>query len=361
MRIGIDARVLQTGLKNRGIGVYTYNLIENLLSLNTNHEFVFFVFKNKPIPSLISKFELIKLNSYKRLNFFFQQFNTFRRNIDIFHTPLSLGPSREIILPYIQFCPVIGTIYDLILYHLKDEWSKYFSATKDYRFQIRALKKTKKIITISHYVKNDIVNTFSFPPKKIVVIYPGVSSIFSPIKDKNKAIRIKKKYDIKKKFILSVGDDYKKNIPTIFKVVSHFPELDLVIVGEEIKDQKLKLQNRVIFTKEVTQEELVGLYNLAELLLFPSIAEGFGLPPVEAFACGCPVVVSNVCSLPEVVGEGGLLFSPYDVNGMVKGIKKILGDNNFRKELISKGFKQAKRFSWQECAQKTLKVYEEIS
>lgn len=374
MRIGIDARVLQTGLVNKGIGTYAYNLIKNLIHIRTGHKFVFYIFKNEPIPHLLIKdkgqvsditvdFELIRLQRHKRLNFIWQQFNIFKGNTDLFHSLLSLGPSHEIVLPYLQTQKTIATIHDLIPYHLQDDWSRYIKDTRDYRIQIKALKKVEKIIAISSYVKNDIISTFSIPEQKIRVVYPGVSEEFKPIKDKAKCFTVKEKYNLPEKFILAVGDDYKKNIPTIFNVMRILNKLSLVIIGkptEELKVKSLDLKERVIFTGYIPQEDLVIIYNLAELLLFPSIAEGFGLPVIEAMACKCPVISSNAWALPEVVGNGGLTFSPYDVNGMVHSIRRVMNDSHFRADIINRGYEQARKFTWRKCAEETMEVYEEV-
>ncbi|MCK4352498.1 glycosyltransferase family 4 protein [candidate division WOR-3 bacterium] len=368
MRVGIDARVLQTGLRNKGIGTYTYNLIKKLIELNTKHEFIFYVFKNEPIPEMLREFELIKVNRYKRLNFIWQQFTESKGDIDIFHTLVCLGPTREIILPYFQRIPTIATIYDLNLMHLNDEWPRYFSRTRDYRIQLRSIKKVSKIITISNYVKKDIINTLYIDKDKIEIIYPGISTnVFKQLEDTDLLEHVKQKYNISSRFLFAVGEQPNKNIGVIFRVLRELrDDIQLVVVGKKenckeiyfLKD--LRLENRVIFTNEIPEKELVIFYNLAALLIFPSLAEGFGLPVLEAMACGCPVVASNAWSLPEVVGTGGLMFSPYDIKGMANAIIQILTDKKFKKELIMRGFEQAKKFSWQKCAKETLELYEEV-
>ena len=367
MRIGIDARVLQhPDLKNKGIGTYTYNLISELLKLNTKHQFIFYLFKNNEMPEILQEQEITWLPQYKRLNFIFQQFNTLKGGVDVFHTPIAIGPSREIIMPYLQFKRVIGTVHDLTFYHLPDGWSQSLSRSKDYRLQVRALRKAKKIITDSNYVKKDLEATLKLPSEKVTAIYLGwASHVFKPLENINAyGLQIRKKYGITKKFILGVGDenDYKKNIPTLFAVISSFPEFQLVVVGNSKQSNKQTIkQSNIVFTGKVSENELCALYNLAEVLVFPSFAEGFGLPPLEAMACGCPVIASNRWSLPEVVGDGGILVEPCDVKGIVVAVKKLLEDSSFKKELVNKGFKQTERFSWRKCASETLKVYEEIA
>ena len=143
----------------------------------------------------------------------------------------------------------------------------------------------------------------------------------------------------------------------------------LVVTGGGVKDYIMKVRtmcvelglgSEVVFTGSVAKEELVYLYNLADLFVYPSLYEGFGYPPLEAMACGCPVVASNVTSIPEVVGEAAVLIDPYDVEGMANAIGRVLLDEQLRAELIKKGFKQVKKFSWEKTAKETLEVYKKV-
>lgn len=152
----------------------------------------------------------------------------------------------------------------------------------------------------------------------------------------------------------------------------NFKDLKLVKVGkaggEEVAFRKetlrtignLNLADEVIFTEHVSGEQLAAYYSNAKCFVFPSVCEGFGFPPIEAMSCGCPVITSNVSSLPEVVGEAAIQIDPHDVDGLARAIQKLLTDENLRKKMIQEGFKQAQKFSWERAAQETLQVYQEV-
>lgn len=359
IKIGIDARILQTGFRHRGMGTYSYNLIKNIIELNKDYELAFYVFKNEPLPDILEGKPLIKLSRHRKANIFWQQFITLKGDVDIFHNFLSIGPSVEIVLPYFQARKTIGTVYDLTFYKLPDSWSQFVSGTRDYRLQINALKKARSLITISSYVKNDLIKTFGLPADKINTVYGGVDlNIFKPVES---AESIKRKYNIKGNFILSIGDvnDYKKNIETLLNLIDVLPEHTLVIRGNPGNGQKP--DDRVIFINELSQEELVLLYNSATALVFPSISEGFGLPVLEAMGCGCPVISSDRASLPEIVANAGIQVPPFDTKGILEAIKRVTGDKEFRQVLINRGLIRAKIFSWKSSAEQVLQLYKKIS
>jgi len=164
----------------------------------------------------------------------------------------------------------------------------------------------------------------------------------------------------------------RKNIPTLIKAFYESKRRrtnhKLVIVGkkgwkyDDIFEtiDALNLKNEVIFTGYVPKEDLVKFYNTADLFVYPSVYEGFGLPPLEAMACGCPVITSNISSLPEVVGNAGITVNPYDVEELVEAMYRVLNDEDLRKELSKKGLERSKLFSWRKTAEETWKVYEEV-
>ncbi|MDD5530444.1 MAG: glycosyltransferase family 1 protein [bacterium] len=362
IKVGIDARVLQTGFANKGIGTYDYNLIKNLIKLNTEFHFSFYVFNDAEVPDIIKNEKLIKLCRHKKFNIFYQQFITLKNDIDIFHNLLSIGPTSELVLPYFQFKKTIGTVFDLTFYKLPDQWSRFISTTKDYRLQIHALKKAKRVVSISSYVKNDLIKTFAILENKVTAIHGGVDlNIFKPIKSQQELEHIKNKYNIKNKFILGVGDvdDYKKNIKTLFKLIEFLSDFTLVIAGNP--GNITNSNPRILFVGEVSQQELALLYNLASVFVFPSFAEGLGFPVLESMASGCPVIASDRTSLPEIVSDAGMLFAPSDIKGILQAIKKITINNELRQSLINKGLKRAEAFSWENCAKKTMQLYKEIA
>jgi glycosyltransferase involved in cell wall biosynthesis len=235
------------------------------------------------------------------------------------------------------------------------------------KLDIRYIKRASHIIAVSQNTKSDLVKYLNIPENKISVIYNGIDhSIFKP-------------YNIKlldKPYILYVGSERpRKNLSRLFesfaKLKGEFPELKLVKVGTSGRSGKyrketmrildsLGLTGDVIFVEYVTELDLAYYYSSANLLAYPSLYEGFGLPPLEAMACGCPVVTSNKSSLPEVVGEAGMMVNPYDTDSLAQAMRRVLTDNKLRDEMVRKGLEQSKRFTWEKAAEQTQGVYNKV-
>jgi glycosyltransferase involved in cell wall biosynthesis len=203
-------------------------------------------------------------------------------------------------------------------------------------------------------------------------VYEAAQNNFKRIQVHKILNSIKQKYHLPDRFILFVGTlEPRKNIIRLLEAYARIKDKlphKLVIAGtkgwlyqpifEAVK--RLSLRNNVIFLGYVDDGNLPALYNLADLFVYPSIYEGFGLPVLEAMACGIPVITSNVSSLPEVAGDAAVLVDPYNVKELAGAMKHVLTNASLRKQVINKGFQQAKNFSWKKCARETLKVYEEV-
>jgi len=272
--------------------------------------------------------------------------------------------------------PFIITVHDLIRYF---DWKGYPVSIHKPNFRDRiylgldykGIRKAKKIIAVSQNTKRDLIRYFGIPEEKISVVYEGVDhNLFKPIESKGQ---------VDDPYILYIGSEHpRKNLAGLLKAFKkvkeekRFKDLKLVKVGKaggkeadfrkQTLDivQNLGLEKEVIFTEFVPEKELPFYYSGAECFVFPSLFEGFGLPPLEAMACGCPVIASNVASLPEIVGNGGLLIDPHDENDLFRALSKILDNPNLKRELVKKGFEQARKFSWGKAAKETLKVYQEV-
>jgi glycosyltransferase involved in cell wall biosynthesis len=235
------------------------------------------------------------------------------------------------------------------------------------RLDRRGIKQARHIIAVSHNTRNDLIKYLEIPGEKISVVYNGVDhNIFKPYN-----VRL-----LDKPYILYVGSERpRKNLGRLLeafaKLKSEFPELKLVKIGIAGRSEKyrrevlrrvnsLGIASDVIFAEYISELELAHYYSSACLLAYPSLYEGFGLPPLEAMACGCPVVTSNTSSLPEVVGEAGILINPYDTDSLVKAIKRVLTDARLREDMVRKGLAQAKRFSWEKAARETQEVYNKV-
>lgn len=257
----------------------------------------------------------------------------------------------------------IVTICDLSFLRHPEWFSRKFYYY--YRFLIPQITKNSlKIVTISKFSKNEIMNLLNISEHKIKVIYCGVDEKFINHTIANAAVS--NKY---KNYILAVSslDPRKnfKNLISAFKKLA-LPDTQFVIVGSENRvfaNNELKKfinTRNIVFTGYVSDKELIALYKNAKLFVFPSLYEGFGLPPLEAMACGCPVVVSNVASLPEVCGDAAYYVDPYNVESIAEGMQKVLTDDTLRQSLIQKGIERAKLFSWEKSAKEHIKVFKEV-
>ena len=265
----------------------------------------------------------------------------------------------------------IITIHDLTLFITPKE-SKSGRPTFYKLFYPRTLRTADKIIADSNSTKRDLINYFNVPEEKIRVILLAADEKFKALNNE-KINEVKQKYNLKYPFILYVGGlAFHKNIPTLikafYKIKKDEKKQKLVIAGgkgwkyKEIFEtiDKLNLQNDVIFTGYVLDVDLPALYNAADLFVYPSLYEGFGLPPLESMACGTPVITSNTSSLPEVVGDAGIMIDPHDVDGLADAMHKVLSNEGLRDDMIKRGLERAKMFSWERCARETLEVYEEV-
>lgn len=236
----------------------------------------------------------------------------------------------------------------------------------------QAAYRSDKILTVSNFSVNEI-HKYTNTKKDITVAYNAIDySKFTVINDKAKLQLIKEKYGLPNEFLLFVGNvKPHKNLKNLLLAIKDI-NINLVIVGkkdgfitgdENISNliQKCDLENRVFFTGYVEDDDIPIIYNLAKVFVFPSLYEGFGIPPLEAQACGCPVICSNVASLPEVGGVDSVIYcNPYSIEDIATKIKMVLDDGNLQNELKIKGFENIKRFSWEKSAQKIAKIIEEL-
>ena len=263
--------------------------------------------------------------------------------------------------------PYIVTVHDLV--------RLCFGFTKEsiserimLKLDIRGIKRASHIIAISQTTRKDLIKYLKIPDDRISVIYNGIDhSLLKPYK-----VRL---FD--KPYILYVGSERpRKNLGRLFEAFAvlrkEFPELLLVKVGvagrtreyrQEImrKLDSLRIAPAVIFVEYVSELDLAYYYSSAALLAYPSFYEGFGFPPLEAMACGCPAVTSDTSSLPEVVGEAGIMFNPYDTDSLVEAMRKVLTDSELRDDMVRKGLEQAEKFSWERTARETQEVYNKVT
>lgn len=284
---------------------------------------------------------------------------------DLLHSP-------DFIPPFRCRCKSVITIHDLafLLFPnlLTRESARYYGQID------LAVRRADHIIAVSESTKRDIVRLVGAPERKLSVIYEAANSIFRPLDETEAAAWVQERYSIPGDYVLFVSTiEPKKNLPTLLQAFRklldiYHPKVKLVVAGdrgwlfEEVFDAvgKLGLTNEVMFLGRVSSEELLHLYSAARVLVHPALYEGFGLTPLEAMACGTPVIVSNVSSLPEVVGDAGLLVEPKDVEGFAVAMWRVLDNPALRQELRAKGLQRAKNFSWEKTARETLALYHRL-
>ncbi len=333
-----------------GIGRYIRELSKELLLLDreTRYLLLDLAAVRAPIYSLQEQWQLTRA----------------ARSADALHVP-------HFNIPFFYPKKLIVTIHDLIYLEesgaAKSPWAKIYVKT----LLKQIARKSAAIFAVSQATKNDLLNSgLGFKENRIFVTPEAASDLFKKIDDPSILEAARNKFNLKKPFILFVGTlKPHKNVPTLVLAVAQLrarlPDTELVIVGkkdprEERLSQEILSQPFVRYLGTVRDEELVNLYNLAEVFVLPSRREGFGLPILEAMACGAPVAVSNCSSLAEVAGQAGLLFDPSSVDALEEVLYNILTDKELQLKKARESRERARSFSWGDTALKTLDVYRKV-
>ncbi|MBY8988514.1 MAG: glycosyltransferase family 4 protein [Candidatus Lokiarchaeota archaeon] len=373
-KINLYINLIPFTSKRAGAEKYSLNFIEYLSkSDNTNFEPILLLNpESKAFFNSDKKFKYIEcfINPHKKISrVFYEQFILpfkLKRGNSLFFSPSN-------ILPIPLRIPSVVTTFDLHWYNLKNLFPKQEKYKLSYikTFIRLSAKKARKIITLSKSTRNDLISTLGIPEEKIVIIPPGVDEHYRII-DKSEAQNfVKKKFNIPGNFVLHVGQTHRrKNIPFLLKIFEKIKEknaLDLVLAGPPGDGEKeiLRLIQESCFKKnihkfnELPEKDLLYLYNAASCLIFPSLYEGYGLPVVEAMACGCPVVCSDRTAIPESAGGAALLCGS-DEEEWIKAIMKIINDDGQRSELVKKGLERVKQLSWERTVEDMLETFESI-
>ena len=373
MNIGIDIRVLARGART-GVEEYTINLLSHLLPLEDkiNYRLFYNAYQKASLNYPWRSLSNVKLNDFRIPNraFFFlaRYFNQPKIDSLLGKTDIYFNP-HFFVSPVSKKCRKVITFHDLSFEH----YPEFFSWRKRLwqKFLMNAKKEAEgadKIITVSQSTKDDLINLYGIESRKIKVIYSGVGEQFQPIDDQLKLNLIRKKYQLPEKFILYFGTiEPRKNLIGLIKAFEMLRDkhpINLVISGTKgwlYRDifetaNRSKYRDDIFFTGFIEEDDKPYLYNLAELFVYPSFFEGFGFPPLEAMACGLPVIVSSGSSLSEVVGQAGLMTDVSSVDELSWTMDMVLSDNRLKEQLITKGLNQAKKFSWSKCARETLDV-----
>jgi len=377
MHIAIDAMPISEN-SPAGVATYSLNLLNNIAALDGVNRYTIYGsrfnlhdlgiknenFKNNPPPIIFNH----PSPWYYWIPWYYTgfPFQLLLSKPDIY---LSTYPA----LPWYCPCPKIITVYDLTSQFMKDNFMMHTRLRMGYQIAY-AVKNADRIISVSNYTKKDIINILGIAPEKISVIYAGYDDkTFKPV-EKFQVEKTLHKYNISGKYILFTGTfEPKKNIPRLIDAFSrlkknHRIQHKLVLSGKRTYGDKTIFDlisatgydKDIIITGYIPREDLPLLMNGAELFIFPSIHEGFGIPPLEAMACGTPVIASNTCSLPEVVGAAGLLVNPYDADAIAEAMYTVLSNENLRETMKCRGIERAKLFSWRKSAWEVLNVIESV-
>lgn len=350
MRIGIDVSQVVYG---SGVSVYTQSLVENLRKLSGENEYILFAGSLRRKGEILAKFPDAKVFPippvfadilWNRLHIY--PIENLVGSLDIFHSSDWTQPPAK--------CHKVTTIHDLAPLVLPKLTDPKITAVHTRRLKW-VIKEVDKIIVPSEATRQDLLH-FNINKDRVVVIPEAAGDAFKP-QNGELVDEVRKKYQISGNFLLSVGVGGRKNTDRIikaFELAKAGKDLTLVLVGQS----DIKPQRGIKALGYVSESDLVKLYSGASALIYPSIYEGFGLPILQAFACGCPVVTSNISSMPEVAGEAAVLVDPYKTDEIKEGIERAL---RAPKSFIEKGFKQVKKYSWEKTAQMTLDVYKSFS
>lgn len=378
MTIGIDIRFLARGTRS-GIEEYTINLLSRLLSLDKNIKFKLFynAFNQVELDYDWLRLPNVELKKFRWPNrFVFDPAAKFLKlpkidrmlgGCDVFFAP------HFLLSPVSQKCRKVVTFHDLSFEYFPDffSWRKRFWHNSLAPRQ-RALE-ANKIIAVSQSTKDDLVSLYSLSTEKIKVIYSGIESRLGKKEITNEQkLAIRKKYNLPEDFILYFGTlEPRKNLVGLIQAYEAFRQqtggdkkYSLVIAGNSgwlcddifAQAKKSNFAADIIFTGFIDPADKVYLYNLASLFVYPSFFEGFGFPPLEAMACGVPVICSHTSSFPEVVGEAALMIDPYNFDEIAWAMKEVLNDKELRQDLIEDGLARVNNFSWDKCAKETLSL-----
>jgi glycosyltransferase involved in cell wall biosynthesis len=368
LHIAIDAHSVGAGLG--GNESYIANLIEALAEIDTNNRYTLYVTRREAVERFTGRWPHVSVR------------------LTLPHTPLVRIPltlsaelrRRPVDLLHVQYtgpplapCAVVATIHDLSFEHLPETFKRRSRA--QLRLTVRrTARMARAVIAPSEYSRRDLIETYELPPERVVVTPLAASPHLAPVTDEGERRRVRELYGISGDYILAVGAiQPRKNLVRLIEAYADLrgarpqaklPQLVLVgrrgwLYGETMSAVNLHSNNGDIrFTGYVSEGDLQALYTDALCFVYPSYFEGFGLPVLEAMSCGAPVIAGNRTSLPEVVGDAGVLVDPFDSSALSSAIGRLVDDVSLRRTLRARGLERAREFSWRETARRTLEVYE---
>ena len=370
MRIAIDAHSI--GTKLGGNESYATNLIEALAQVDSSNNYTLYV----TTPEANDRF------NGRWPNF---RVRTIRPHTPLIRIPLTLSAElrkNPVDVLHVQFtappfcpCPVVVSIHDLSFEHLPQTFNR--RSRTQLRLTVRhSARRAARILSLSEHTRSDIAATYGIDSTRITAIPLAAPAHFGPVQDERELQRVRHTYGIDGDYVLSVGSiQPRKNLARLVRAYASlrtkyangkFPKLVLAGKCAWLYDETLRalqdtrIRDSVVLTGYVPEADLPALYSGSICFVYPSLFEGFGLPPLEAMKCGAPVVVGNRTSIPEVVGDAAIALDPYNEAEISSAIEQVVNDSDLRDKLRVKGFERAQQFDWQETARRTLSVYKEV-
>jgi glycosyltransferase involved in cell wall biosynthesis len=368
LRVAIDAHSVGTGLG--GNESYATNLIEALAEIDQENRYTLYVTRREAIEHFSNRWPNFDVRATLphtpliRIPLILSA--ELRRNpVDVLHVQFTAPPLSP--------CPVVVSIHDLSFEPLPQTFK--WRSRKQLRITVRrSAREASQVIALSEHARKDIIETYNIPPERVTAIPLAAAAHFRPIRNDEELQRLRQTYGIEGEYILSVGAiQPRKNLSRLVAAYSRLrrakPEGNLpklVLAGkcawlyeETLRTIKaLQVSDSVLLTGYVPESDLPVLYSGALCFVYPSYFEGFGLPPLEAMKCGVPVIVGNRTSLPEVVGDAGILVDPFNADAIAGAMDNLISDSNLRAELSIRGLARANLFDWRETALQTLTVYQ---
>ena len=367
MRIAIDARKL----RDFGVGTYVRNLLRHLARLDEQTEFVVLCREEDRAfaAELGENFRVVPERSrgYSVREQITVPLDLRREGVDLFHAP-------HYVLPPLTPCRSVVTIHDCI--HLR--FPQYLPNRLAYAYARTSLwiatHRSARVLTVSEASKRDILRYYNIPESKVDVIHNAIDQRFHEEPPADEVMRVKERYQLNDPFILYAGNiKPHKNIERLIEAYhtmrrGELSHVKLLIIGDEISKyatlrrtvHRYKLHKHVRFFGFVPDNTLAILYRLARVFVFPSLYEGFGLPPLEAMASGTPVITSNVSSLPEVVGDAAMLIDPYEPDAIAGAMRRVLSDDRLHDDMRERGLARARDFSWERSVRRIRGIYDEV-
>jgi glycosyltransferase involved in cell wall biosynthesis len=371
-RIGINAHLLaqEEGYRRAGVSRYIDNLLIHVLRNDPGGDYTVFLNSRCGL-SLCCNQKCSRLPTYRPLvRIFWEQFlqplELVAENVALLHSPVNVQP---LFLP----CKGVVTVTDLSFMAFPESFRAFQRFYQSILTRL-SVRRASRVIAISASTAQDVTRFFGVPADRISVTYPGVDAAYQPVQDQSGLVEFRHLHDLPERFILFVGTlEPRKNVLMLLQAYAKFRQqtrndFKLVLGGGVgwlyqaifAAVEELALKDDVILPGYIPEDELPLWYNAADVFAYPSLYEGFGLPPLEAMACGTPVIVSDASSLPEVVGDAAVLVNPHEPDEWAAALSLLCHDADLRADLASRGIERAQEFSWTRMARETIKVYRHV-